>query len=179
MSSFELNKIAAAVIIALMTLKVSDLVSDGIVAPKKLEKQAFVIEGVEVKSADGGAGASDVVEPIEPLLASANVENGKTIFKKCAVCHDATKGGANKVGPNLYGIVGHPVGKTAGFAYSSAMAGHGGSWDYHTLNTYLHKPREVVPGTKMAFAGLSKAQDRADVVAYLRQQADAPAPLPQ
>lgn len=178
MNSFEFNKIAAAVIIALLLLKVGGLVADGLIAPKALEKHAFAIEGVEVKADAAGGAAPAGPEPIEPLLASADPKAGEVVFKKCATCHTADKGGANKVGPNLYGVVNRKLGSHAGFAYSSAMAGHGGDWTYDALNHFLYKPRDYVKGTKMSFAGLSSAKDRADVIAYLRMQADSPAPLP-
>jgi cytochrome c len=178
MNSFEINKIAAAILVALLLVKASDLVSEGLVDPKMLEKQAFEIEGVEVKVADGSGAGTPVIESIAPLLAAANIENGKKVFKKCTVCHSIDKGGPNKVGPNLYGIVGSSVAQVSGFAYSAAMSSHGGNWDYKNLNDYLYKPRDAVKGTKMAFAGLSKVQDRADVIAYMRQESDSPQPLP-
>ena len=178
MNTFEINKIVASLLIALMLFKVSDLISEGLIAPKMLETNAFQIEGIEVKVADGDGPVTPAIEPIEPLLASASIDNGKKVFKKCSVCHSIDKGGANKVGPNLYNIVDNGVAKVPGFAYSSAMATHGGNWDYKTLNEYLYKPREAVKGTKMAFAGLKKVQDRADVIAYMRAQSDNPAPLP-
>ncbi len=178
MNSFEINKIAAAILVALLLVKASDLVSEGLVEPKMLEKQAFEIEGVEVKMADKSGTGTPVIESITPLLAAANIENGKKVFKKCTVCHSIDKGGPNKVGPNLYGVVGANIAGVSGFAYSAAMSSHGGNWDYKALNDYLYKPRDAVKGTKMAFAGLKKVQDRADVIAYMRQESDSPQPLP-
>lgn len=178
MDSFEINKIVASFLVALMLLKVADLLSEGLISPTMLTEQAFEIEGVETTQAGDDATGSPVIEPIAPLLASANIENGKKVFKKCAVCHSIDKGGPNKVGPNLYNIVGHEIAKVPGFAYSAAMSAEEGKWDYKRLNDYLYKPRDAVKGTKMAFAGLKNTQDRADVVAYMREQSDNPVPLP-
>jgi len=175
MDGFEFNKIAAAVLIALLTWKTADLVSEALVKPHTLEKNAFEIEGVQVASADGDAGpASTGPEPLEPLLAAANIQNGENVFKKCAVCHTVDKGGANKVGPNLYGLLGRDVGTHAGFAYSKVMVAHGGKWTVDAFNQYLTNPKTYVPGNKMAFAGIKKAQDRADLLAFLNQHSDAP-----
>jgi cytochrome c len=117
---------------------------------------------------------------VAPLLAKASAENGQAIAKKCMACHDFTKGGPNKVGPNLWGIVGNKVAHLGdGFAYSDAMKNHGGTWDYDNLNDFIAHPNVHIKGTKMAFAGLKKPEERADVLAWLRQQADSPVPLPQ
>lgn len=125
------------------------------------------------------AAAEAALEPVGPLLAKANAANGEKLAKVCATCHTFVKDGANKVGPNLYGIVGNHRAHLDGFAYSAAMKAQSGEkWDYESLNKYLNKPKDVVPGTKMAFAGLKKASDRADVIAYLRTLADSPVALP-
>lgn len=179
MDGFELNKIIAAILIALLTAKVADIVGDHIVdQPTKLKQQAFVIEGVEAEAtADAGAAPKGPGD-IKPLLAKADLANGEKIFKKCAVCHTIEKGDANKVGPNLWGVVNGPKAHLAGFAYSEAMKSKGGNWGYDDLNSYLYKPSKDVPGTKMSFAGLSSDKDRADLIAYLRSKADSPAALP-
>ena len=118
-------------------------------------------------------------KPIGALLASANAENGAKIAKKCAACHSFDKGGANKVGPNLWGVVNRPIAEHEGFSYSAALASKKGQhWDYDHLNHFLTSPKAYAPGTKMSFAGISKDAERADVIAYLRTLADNPAPLP-
>ena len=137
------------------------------------EKMGYPIEGVVE---EGGAAEAEV--PIETLLASADPANGAKVFQKCAACHTATKGGANGVGPNLWGSVGKPHGHVPGFAYSSALKSKPGVWDWTSLSEWLHSPRKYAEGTKMTFAGLSNAKDRADVIAYLNQQSDSPLPLP-
>ena len=137
------------------------------------EKMGYPIEGVAV---EGGAAEAEV--PIETLLASADPANGAKVFQKCAACHTATKGGANGVGPNLWGALGKPHGHVPGFAYSEALKSKPGVWDWNSLSEWLKSPRKYAEGTKMTFAGLSNAKDRADVIAYLNQQSDSPQPLP-
>jgi cytochrome c len=112
------------------------------------------------------------------LLAAADPEAGAKAAKKCAVCHTFKKGEPKRVGPNLYGIVGRPVGKNEGFSYSSAMAGHGGTWDYALLDCYLKDPKSCIPKNKMAFIGVKNNVERANLIAYLRNFNDAPPPLP-
>ena len=112
------------------------------------------------------------------LLASADVAAGEKLAKKCTACHVFEAGGANKVGPALWGIVNKAKASVDGFAYSAALAGFGGAWDYQSLNAFLAKPKAYISGTKMNFAGLKKPEDRANMVAWLRIMADSQAPLP-
>ena len=129
-------------------------------------KMGYEIEGVV--SSEGGAAA---VVPLETLLAAADPAKGEATFKKCTSCHTINTGGANGIGPNLYGIVGKPVGKhAAGFAYSTDLAGHGGNWDFANLNEWLASPKKFASGTKMSFAGLGNAEDRANLIVYLNAQ---------
>lgn len=179
MDSFEINKIAAAILIALLTIKGADLISKSLIHPKMLTENAFKIEGVQVSTIAGSKPEKTGPSPIEPLLASANAENGAAIFKKCTSCHAAEKGAPNKIGPGLYNVVGAEKGKHPGYTYSQAMEKKGGTWTYDDLNRYLYDPRQFVPGNKMSFAGLKNDQERADVIAYLRQQNDKPPPLPE
>lgn len=138
------------------------------------EKMGFAVEGAEE---EGGAGAA-AAKPIEFYLASADVAKGEQVFKKCAACHNADKGGANALGPNLWGVLGKPHGHVAGFAYSDALKGKAGNWDWNSLNEWLSSPKAYAPGTKMTFAGLSKPEDRANVIAFLNARSDSPLPLP-
>lgn len=134
--------------------------------------------GVPETAASAPASAP-ALPPVAPLLAAADPVKGQQIAKVCAACHTFDKGGPNRVGPNLWGIVNANRAHLGdGFAYSAAMKSVGGVWGYEELNAYLAKPRQVVPGNKMAFAGLNKPEDRANVIAYLRTLADSPAPLP-
>lgn len=182
MDSFEFNKIAAAVLIALLTIKGADLISEALIHPKMLKENAFKIEGVSVSaSASAEAGAQPEKKgpgTIEPLLATASAELGAHVFKKCTSCHTIDKGGPNRIGPNLHSIVGAPKAKHSDYTYSKAMESKGGSWTYDDLNVYLYQPRDFVPGTKMSFAGVKDDKERADLIAYLRQETDNPPPLP-
>ena len=129
------------------------------------EKMGFAIEGVE--SAEGGAAET----PIETLLASADAAKGEAVFKKCAACHTVNQGGANGIGPNLYGIMGQAVGKhAAGFAYSADLVAKGGNWDFAAMNAWLTNPKKFAAGTKMTFPGLASAEDRANLMVYLNAQ---------
>jgi cytochrome c len=122
----------------------------------------YPIEGVVAE--EGGEAA----KPVEFYLASADVAKGEQVFKKCTACHNADNGGANALGPNLWGVLGEPIGKGAhGFAFSEALASKGGTWDWHSLDAWLANPKKFAPGTKMTFAGLSNPEDRANVIAFL------------
>lgn len=166
MSSF--NIFSMAFLLALVVVKGADLIADGLVHPVFLEKNVYVVEGVDsAGDAQESADSGPEIEPIEPLLASANLENGQKVAKKCLQCHTFEQGGKAKTGPNLWGIVEKAVGTVEGYAYSKAMKAHGGKWTHAALNEYLYKPRQAVPGTKMSFAGLKKTQDRADLIAYI------------
>jgi len=144
--------------------------------PERPEKMGYVVEGVEAEAGEGGAAAE---KPIAFYLASADPAKGEQVFKKCAACHNADKGGPNALGPNLWGVLGEGVGKGAhGFAFSDALASKGGTWDWQNLSDWLHNPKKFAPGTKMTFAGLSKPEDRADVIAFLNQHSDSPKPMP-
>lgn len=130
-------------------------------------------------AAAGGADAPvQASQPIATLLATANPQAGETAAKVCVTCHSFEAGGANKIGPNLHNIVGRPVANVEGFAYSPALKAKGGVWDYELLSCFLANPKACIPNNKMAFRGLQKDGERADVIAYLRTQTDNPPPLP-
>ena len=141
------------------------------------------VPGYEVATAEAGAKTEKKVEAapvlsLAQLLSQASAKSGERVSKKCAACHDLTQGGPNKIGPNLWGVVGRQSASHPGFKYSQAMRDFGGQWTYENLNTFLTKPKALVPGTAMGFAGLKKPKDRANLLAYLRTLSDAPAPLP-
>lgn len=131
-----------------------------------VEQGGYPLPGGE----EGGAAGADA-KPVEFYLASADPVKGEAVFKKCAACHVAAAGGANGIGPNLWAVMGAPIGKhAAGFAYSEALSGKGGNWDWKAMDEWLASPRAFAPGTKMTFAGLGDPQDRANLIAYLNKQ---------
>lgn len=158
------------------------ILSEGIFHSEAPETAGFAIAAAEPSD---GAGAPAAVEetPIAVLLASADAGRGESVFKKCASCHDATKGGPNKVGPNLWGVVERPIASHEGFSYSSAMQdfSQGGSvaWTFENLNHFLIAPKKLISGTAMGFGGLKKDSERADLIAYLRSLSDSPVALPE
>ena len=129
-------------------------------------------------AAPAKAAAPVAAVPLPVLLAKADPAKGQTLTKVCATCHSFDKGGAAKVGPNLYGVVGRPKGSAAGFGYSDAMKAKGGDWTFADLDAFITSPKTFVSGTKMGFAGEADAGKRADVIAYLRTLSDSPVPLP-
>ena len=143
-----------------------------------MDIKAYVVDVPDGGTQTAAVVEEKVLEPVIPLLASADAAAGESAFKRCGTCHTVEKGGANKVGPNLYNVVGAAKGHEPSFSYSDALMSIEAPWDYENLNAFLAKPKDYAPGTKMNFAGLSKPQDRANVIAYLRQYADNPPPIP-
>ena len=179
MDSFELNKILGAILGTSLVLLALNITAGAIFAPHKPEKPGYA---VAVKEGDGGhkeAAPKEPEQPIEVLLAKASAEKGETAAKKCVSCHTFNKGGANKVGPHLWDVVGRDKAAVADFNYSNAMKQAGGKWTFEDLNKYLQNPKGFIPGNKMAFAGISRNSERADVINYLRTLADSPMPLPK
>ena len=178
MDSFELNKIAGAVLFCLLILAGMHNLSGILVNAHKLEQPAFKIEVAEEGTAAGPAAAPEPSEPLPVLLAKADAAKGAASAKKCETCHTFAKGGANKIGPNLWNIVGRAKAEEPGFAYSAAVKGKGGAWSYDDLFNWIGNPKEMIPGNKMAFAGIKTASERAKILAYLQSQADSPKPFP-
>ena len=180
MDSFEFNKIAAAVLITILLVIGVKEISDIIFHVEKPKQSAYKIAGVEVKAeanSETPKKEEAQLNPITPLLASANIGEGANVFKKCAACHVVEKGGANKIGPGLWNIVNNKSAASNGFKYSTALQAYGKNWTFEELNQFLYKPTQYIKGSKMAFAGLNKESDRANVIAFLNSKSDSPAPL--
>jgi cytochrome c len=181
MDSFEWNKIIGAVLGTAIFIFVVRLVAEKVYEPEHPAKPGYVVEGVVETPAGGGAAtaaAAEVIPDFGTVLPTADVANGKTISGRCEQCHDISKGGPNKIGPELWNVVGRARATEAGFSYSSAMKGKGGTWTYDELFKFLHSPGSYIPGTKMSFAGLRSEKDRIDLLAFLRTQEDTPAAIP-
>jgi len=166
MAQLKIN--GASFALALVLIIFAVISADALYQPKEVVKRGYQIE----LSADGKPVAKKEEKPVDlaTMMKTADIDRGAKIFKKCASCHSIAKGEAARVGPNLYGVVGRKRGSFAGFSYSEAMKAKGGNWDSESINSFITKPKEYLPGTKMAFAGLKKPQDRADVVLYLQGQ---------
>jgi cytochrome c len=179
--SFEMNKIAAALLVAMIVAMVSGILSDKLVHPTMLAKNAYEVAVTEQKDEGTAAAAAPAgPEPIGPLLAAASADAGKSDTKVCTACHTFDKGGPNRVGPNLYGVLGDEIAHDrGGYDFSAALkaAASGKTWTPDTLNEWLYKPQNFAKGTKMTFAGVAKAKDRADIIAYLNSLSDSPKPL--
>ena len=178
MDELGFNKLFAGVLLAGLLLMAGVKLADVMIPHSELAENAYKIEVPETTDVAATETVETGPEPILALLASADAVAGEKLAKKCTACHVFDAGGANKVGPALWGIVNKAKGSADGFAYSAALAGFGGIWDYQSLNAFLAKPKAYIDGTKMNFAGLKKPEDRANMIAYLRQQADAAAALP-
>jgi cytochrome c len=179
--SFEANKIAGAILAAMILAMVSGIVANILVHPTPLAKQAYEVAGGAPESgAATKAAAPAGPEPIAPLMANASADAGKAKTQLCAACHTFDKGGPNRIGPNLYGVIGSPIAEDrGGFAFSSALTGKGKgqTWTLDNLNAWLFKPQQFASGTKMTFIGLPKAEDGANVIAYLNSMSDKPLPV--
>lgn len=182
MESFEFNKIAGAVLATgLLVLGLKNLGGE-VFRTEAPEKPGMAIDVAEAQPAAGGGGGAVLAAaaPIATLLAKADPAKGMATAKACVACHSFEKGGANKVGPHLWDVVERPIASVADFTYSASLKALAGKpWDYEALNKWLYAPKEYVPGTKMAYAGIKKDQDRADVIAYLASLSDSPKPYPK
>jgi cytochrome c len=188
MESFEFNKIAGGVLSALLFMfGVPELV--GMLRGGDHGGEAghgptagYALPMPKDTGAKGGAAVADAFSfaKVAAALPKASADSGKDVFKACTQCHTPEKGGANKLGPNLYGIVGRDIGKLASFTnYSPAMSGKGGAWTWAHLTEYLHDPKSYIPGNRMSYAGVKDVAEMADLLAYLRTLSDAPPALPE
>ena len=178
MNSFEINKIIAAIILTIVIVLGINKLADVIYSVKAPEGNIYKVATETKEISKDDKVKAEGVGNIKALLALGSIDHGKTVFKKCAACHSASKGGGNKIGPALWGIIGRKAGSIGDYKYSKAMSGFGKTWDFEAVNTFLIKPKDYVKGTKMAYAGLKKEKDRASIILYLNEQSDSPLPLP-
>ena len=179
MDSFEINKIIAAVLLVALIVIGLGKISDMAFHVKKPEKSAYKVD-IQENDLNTNSEKEVIIEKVDisALLALGDLAHGEKVFKKCAACHLINKGGENKIGPALYGIIGRKVAAKEDYKYSKAMAAYDKFWTFEEMNGYLKKPQRYIKGTKMAFAGLRKEKDRASVILYLNQNSDSPIPLP-
>lgn len=179
MSAFEWNKVIGAILAALLVIKVVDIAGDTMLHAKVPEKNAYPVAGLAPATPTAAApkAAEVQIAAVTPMLAKADLAQGAQAARKCTVCHSFDKGGANKVGPALWGVVGKDI-ASGSFSYSPALKGVKGKWDFEALSKYIYDPRTFAPGNRMAFAGIKNDAERAALIAWLRAQSDSPVPLP-
>ena len=182
MDSFEINKIVAAILMVALIIigigKLSDIIFF-VEKPKTPGYSISVEKAVTTKmETNNEENDNDKEIDISALMAKGDITTGEKVFKKCAACHSINKGGANKIGPALYNVVGRKVGGLNDYKYSKALSEYDKNWTFEELNGFLLKPTKWIKGTKMAYAGLRKEADRASVIKYLNQKSDNPLPLP-
>ncbi len=179
MYGFEINKIIAAIILTIVIVlsisKLADVIYNVKVREDATYKVAKVTETKEISKDDNKAKSGN---DIKIFMALGSIDHGKTVAKKCIGCHSVSKGGKNKIGPALWGVIGRKVGSISNYKYSKAMGEFGRNWDFEAMNNFLIKPKNYIKGNKMAFAGISKEKDRASIILYLNEQGDSPLPLP-
>ena len=178
MDTFELNKIAGGILATLLVMYFINAIGNIAVSPHDLDAVAYPVPEMEGAVTAAPAAAEEEGPSLAALLASADVDKGKKVAKKCVACHTFEQGGKNKIGPNLWNIVGRDMATMGGFSYSSKMTAVEGSWSFESIDNFLTNPKKYVPGNKMTFPGLKKATDRANVIAFLRSLSDSPQPLP-
>lgn len=166
--NMEFNKIFAAFLVAGIVAMLAGFISKQLVHPTVPEERAYTVEIPEGGVTTAAATAPTGPEDIEPFMAAADPANGEKLSRACMACHSFDKGGANKIGPNLWGIMGADIAHLDGFAYSSAVKEHGGTWTIANMNKWLWNPRKMIPGTKMVYPGMKKPEDRADMIAWLK-----------
>ena len=176
MTTTDTNKTLIAVLGVLLLTMGLGVVSNAIYAPDHAAKPGYPLPSGEAKTASADAPKA---EPLPALLAKADVKKGEADVKVCQSCHSFEKGGAAKVGPPLYGVLGRAKGSIAGFGYSDGMKAKGGDWSFDDLNNFITKPSAYVSGTKMTYPGEPDAQKRADIIDYLDSLSDSPLPLPK
>ena len=171
-----MNKIIVSIILAVILVVGINKLTSVIFYVEKPEKSAYQVTGVTTDASTTESQSSES-ENIMALFASVSSADGQKVFKKCAACHSISQGGGNKIGPALWGVIGRKAGSTSDYKYSKAMAAHGKVWSFEEMNGFLIKPKDWIKGTKMAFAGLKNARERAAVILYMNENSSNPLPL--
>ena len=175
-----MNKIIVSIVLAILVILGINKISDVIFYVEKPEKSAYQVASVasdaDATSAEKSSVASESGD-IMALFASVSAAEGAKVFKKCAACHSIAEGGANKIGPALWGVIGRKAGSVPDYKYSKALAAHSKNWSFEEMNGFLIKPKEWIKGTKMSFAGLKNAKDRAAVILYMNENSSNPLPI--
>ncbi len=177
MNGFEINKIIAAIIFTVLVVFGINKITDVVFHVEKPSEAAYIVEAPVLKTTGSKTTGSGSLN-VKDFLALGSIEHGQKVFKKCSACHVVAKGGKNKIGPVLYGVLGRKSGAISDYKYSKALMAHGKAWSYEEMNGYLLKPAKHIKGTKMAFAGLKNEKDRASVILYMNSQSDSPLPKP-
>ena len=175
-----MNKIIVSIVFAIILVLGINKVTDVIFYVEKPEKSAYQVASVTTVASTITAETDSTNSEegnIMTLFASTSAAEGAKVFKKCAACHSIKEGGANKIGPALWGVLGRTAGSVPGYKYSKAMAAHGKNWSFEEMNGFLIKPKDWIKGTKMSFAGLKNAKDRAAVILYMNENTNSPLPL--
>ena len=175
-----MNKILVSIVFAIILILGINKIADSIFFVEKPEQSAYQVSNVTTAGTTKTSEASSEKSEggnILKLFASASATDGEKVFKKCAACHSITKGGANKIGPALWGVLGRKAGSLSDYKYSKALAAHGKPWSFEEMDNFLLKPKDWIKGTKMAFAGLKNAKERAAVILYMNENTNNPLPL--
>tara|TARA_Y100000590_G_scaffold326317_1_gene370341 strand:+ start:1088 stop:1618 length:531 start_codon:yes stop_codon:yes gene_type:complete len=175
-----MNKIIVSIIFALVLILVINKITDVIYYVEKPEKSAYQVESVTTVASNENNNTNSETsnsDNIMALFTSTSAADGAKVFKKCAACHSIAQGGANKIGPALWGVMGRQAGSVPDYKYSKALAAYGKAWSFEEMNGFLLKPKDWVKGTKMSFAGLKNEKERAAILLYLNENSDNPLPL--
>jgi len=175
-----MNKIIVSIVLAIILILVINKITDVIFYVEKPEKSAYQVASIttdasttSVETSSSSSKSGDIMA----LFVSTSAAEGAKVFKKCAACHSITEGGANKIGPALWGVLGRSAGSIPDYKYSKAMVAHGKNWSFEEMNGFLIKPKDWIKGTKMSFAGLKNAKERAAVILYMNENTNSPLPL--
>ena len=173
-----MNKILVSIVFAVILVLGINKITDVIYQVQKSENSAYQVNVTTVESTETEKSSESSQDgDIMALFASVSVADGAKVFKKCAACHSISQGGANKIGPALWGVLGKQAGSISDYKYSKAMAAHDKIWSFKEMNAFLIKPKDWIKGTKMSFAGLKNAKDRAAVILYMNENSSEPLPL--